>query len=133
MAKIRTYIVSFQPAERESFGGYTVNLSFEDRGPDNSVAASNFHDLETAVRHLAYQAAVLQGLLDFGSPCLSFASSVINKGLFARALKPRQSKVRRSDGWDGGIYSPDDGAFACRWIVFGDRPRHRIKQPCFNR
>jgi len=53
MAKSRDYIVSFSPAERQPWGGYTVALSLMTGGVKHTVTADSFAVLETEVRRLA--------------------------------------------------------------------------------
>lgn len=52
MAKTRTYIVSFTPAEKTDFG-YSVILSQLSTGKRHEVTTNNYYDLEREVRRLA--------------------------------------------------------------------------------
>jgi len=53
MAKTRSYIVSFSPAEKQAWGGYTVALSLMSGGEKHTVTADSFTVLEAEVRRLA--------------------------------------------------------------------------------
>lgn len=53
MAKSRTYIVSFSPAERQAWGGYTIALSTMIGGQRHEIVADSFAVLEADVRRLA--------------------------------------------------------------------------------
>jgi hypothetical protein len=53
MAKTHTYLVSFSPAEKQAWGGFTVKLSLIAGAIDHEVSASSFASLEVEVRRLA--------------------------------------------------------------------------------
>lgn len=53
MAKSRTYLVSFSPAERQAWGGYSIALSLMGGGGRHTVEADSFGKLEAEVRRLA--------------------------------------------------------------------------------
>lgn len=55
MAKSHTYLVSFTPAERQPWGGYTIRVSLMTGGAKHEVEASSFADLEREVRRLAQE------------------------------------------------------------------------------
>lgn len=59
MAKIRTYIVSFSPAEKTEHG-FIATISTLTTGPKHEILANCYPDLERAVRKLA---------ADFGRSC----------------------------------------------------------------
>lgn len=62
MGKLRTYVVSFSPAERTPHGFRTV-LSIGERADAHEIVAGDFPTLEAAVRKLA---------LAYGRTCSPF-------------------------------------------------------------
>jgi hypothetical protein len=63
MAKTRTYIVSFNRAERTDRGFYRVSFDIGKPNVNHQVTCHNFTQLEDEVRHLA---------AEFGLPCSSY-------------------------------------------------------------
>lgn len=52
MAKVRTYVVSFSPAEKHEHG-FTIAMSLVTAGERHEVKAATLPELETEVRKLA--------------------------------------------------------------------------------
>lgn len=55
MAKSRTYIVSLTPAERQSWGGYSITLSLVSAAKDHELVAADYTELALKVVELAQQ------------------------------------------------------------------------------
>lgn len=51
----REYLVSFNPAEKQGWGGYTISFDMTTSNPVHRVKASSLPDLERDVRELARQ------------------------------------------------------------------------------
>lgn len=62
MAKVRTYLVSFSPADKTD-GGFSTSISLLTTGVKHELSASNFVDLERDVRQLA---------IEFGQSCTPY-------------------------------------------------------------
>jgi hypothetical protein len=79
VAKLNTYIVSFSPAERTEWGGYTVKISLLIQGEKHEIEASSFADLEREVRKLAQA---------FGQTCSPY-------------IRLKDGQARKPAGFDG--------------------------------
>lgn len=53
MAQTRTYYVSFNPAERQKWGGYSITFDLSATGERHTVTADSFDKLTTEVHRLA--------------------------------------------------------------------------------
>jgi len=62
MAKMRTYVVSFTPAERTA-NGYTTTLTLMASADRHEVQAATLPELESAVRKMA---------AEFGQTCIPY-------------------------------------------------------------
>ena len=81
MATTRTYLVSFNPAARTNWGGFTVTFNIGERSVVHEVEAASLPDLEREVRRLA---------IAYGRTCLPYVR-----------LKDRSArKPSGFDAWD---------------------------------
>jgi len=82
MPTVRTYLVSFSPAEKTD-GGFSTSISLLTTGEKHEVSASSLPDLERKVRELAR---------DFGQSCTPYIR-----------LKNRNERSPNGfDAWSGG-------------------------------